>query len=196
MEDIFKDAYFGKAYKTRDGRKAIFIAQSLSNAKLITQHKFGFEEFRCNELGSHINLMEEPQSILDIVGVWQEPIDKEEYEEKIKSLISSCSYWEAYEDEPALFAKAFKELLDFAPEDERTVDYCAYLIKSKKTILNEIYSNIKINEEELDRLAEEYATRIDDEYMAKHPETNWDDKFVEYHWQDIFEAYKAGCRKE
>lgn len=145
MENIFERACFGKPYRTRDGRKAIYFYQTERNKwhELIVEGETISLPYQDNGLavGQHLNNSEWPE---DIVSEWQDEISEEEYKNKLDELYESCVYWEAYEDEPELFAESLKELLDFAPKDKKTIDYCAYLIKSRKTILNEI-DNIVIS---------------------------------------------------
>lgn len=165
MKNIFENAYFGKPYRTRDGKKAIYIGENsdnlyfciVDNSKVIRNYLNTGEEtmFEHMPMDSPYNIIEE----------WQEEISEDEYENKIKSLIDSCMYWEAYED-AELFAKAFKELFDFAPNDKRTVDYCSDIIRSRKTIMDEVSKAIKsfmcqkdISDEELDKLAYEYCPK-------------------------------------
>lgn len=71
MENIFKNAYFGKPYKTRDGRKAIFW-----------HSKEGFNFFLLDK-GIHIYNNNgvstySPENYIDIVSEWQEEINEEE----------------------------------------------------------------------------------------------------------------------
>lgn len=148
-KNIFEGAYFGKTYKTRNGKIVRYCGKN-SSMYVLEDDGVAVDYFPDGTFQTS------GESEFDIVSEWTEETN-EEYEDKIKSLIESCAYWEAYEDLPELFAKSFKELLDFAPEDQRTIDYCAYLIKSKKTILNEVYSVLKVDEEELEKLAYEYV---------------------------------------
>lgn len=164
-KNIFENAYLGKPYKTRDGRKAIFII-NMGNYnfpyRLVIDGDDSFSNY--NEYGR----MYSHELPNDIVSEWQETIElsEEEYKEKLDHIYNSCIYWEAYEDHPELFAKSLKELLNFAPKDEKTIGYCEYLIRSRKTIFKEI-DNImfnfdkkkskEISEEELNELAETEA---------------------------------------
>lgn len=79
MEDIFKNAYFGKKYNTRGGDIAIYIrgyegsckCAMLQSHMLITQDRYLFVNDDGTEEG-HTSSQD------DIIGKWQEPIDEEE----------------------------------------------------------------------------------------------------------------------
>lgn len=74
MNDIFKNAYFGKPYKTRDGRKAIFIVD-MGNYnfpyRLVIDGNDSFSNY--NEYGR----MYSTELPNDIVSEWQEEINEE-----------------------------------------------------------------------------------------------------------------------
>lgn len=72
MENVFKDAYFGKAYKTRDGRKAIYRICCL-NHHLFTETDI----FQCNDEG-YVTGTIIPVSNLDIISEWNTEKSKEE----------------------------------------------------------------------------------------------------------------------
>lgn len=80
MTNIFENTYFGKAYKTRDGRKAILqsIFQDKGTALLRTESKITANvftsELRVNRLDGTSTFCPE----LDIVSEWQEHVDDEE----------------------------------------------------------------------------------------------------------------------
>lgn len=72
MENIFENAYFGKAYKTRDGRKAIYIYK-----EKISPFKHALS------LGGVMNAMYEDDGSYDcsvhdadIVSEWQKEVDE------------------------------------------------------------------------------------------------------------------------
>lgn len=73
MNNIFENAYFGKAYKTRDGRKAIFHNRKLS--RLLGKEVFNLicekldREICCFQDGKENPLVE---SEIDIVSEWEE----------------------------------------------------------------------------------------------------------------------------
>lgn len=73
MNNIFKDAYFGKAYKTRDGRKAIYhMYDSVESSHFLILD--GSDEVCCDDEG--IDLGDAPE--YDIVSEWEDPINEEE----------------------------------------------------------------------------------------------------------------------
>ena len=67
--NIFQSAYFGKAYKTRDGRKAIYIQEDCC---IVEGNRDVFSYFD----DGHFSIPLEECDI-DIVSEWQEPIDKD-----------------------------------------------------------------------------------------------------------------------
>lgn len=76
MKNIFENAYFGKAYKTRDGRLAIFLRRQEPNSKyylLLTKADFDFKRITVN-----LNGKCPYEKNNDIVSKWQESINNEE----------------------------------------------------------------------------------------------------------------------
>ena len=68
MDNIFKNAYFGKAYKTRDGRKAIYLQLSFNkHLHFVVVEKEIIAECY-TDCGSERNGEDE----LDIVSEWKE----------------------------------------------------------------------------------------------------------------------------
>lgn len=140
MKNIFKNSYFGKKYKTRDDREVIYCGtfdnDSEFNTKMVInadpEQSSDYIQFRWyNQEGKTSPCSEsQPDDIED------------DYEVKLNSLLKACRYWEAYENEPKLFAESLKELLDYAPTDQKTIEYCAYIIKSKKTLFDEVNKHI------------------------------------------------------
>lgn len=72
MTNIFENAYFGKAYKTRDGRKAIYTIASCGSHWLVIQDTSFTWEYNDNG-----KLVSDIGNIMDIVSEWQEEIDEE-----------------------------------------------------------------------------------------------------------------------
>lgn len=70
MNNIFENAYFGKAYKTRDGRKAIYIQEDCciveGNIDTFSYFDDGHYSISLKKCG------------IDIVSEWTEPINEEE----------------------------------------------------------------------------------------------------------------------
>ena len=73
MNNIFENAYFGKVYKTRDGRKALYInCSKKSNIhQLIIENDFMSKRayYKDGHHEYYKNNMKE-----DIVSEWQDPI--------------------------------------------------------------------------------------------------------------------------
>jgi hypothetical protein len=65
-KDVFKNAEFGKAYKTREGRKAIFLKWQERDCLLLIQRDFGFAQLQVSQKGKHY-----PNNIWDIVSEWE-----------------------------------------------------------------------------------------------------------------------------
>lgn len=86
-ENIFKNAYFGKPYKTRDGRKALYWRYVIRDCGefrhyLILPNEAGelmsrVDEIIANKEGRNLNTPYTDIST-DIVSEWQESTDKEE----------------------------------------------------------------------------------------------------------------------
>lgn len=76
MERIFDNVHFGKAYKTRDGRKAIYFYQNKMSKwhELIVEDENISLSYQDNGLavGQHLTY---PEWSEDIVSEWQENID-------------------------------------------------------------------------------------------------------------------------
>lgn len=77
MKNIFENAYFGKPYKTRDGRKALFSRKDGDIFDLETEDSYN--PVRLD--GSFLYTKEGYESSGDIVSEWQESISEEELED-------------------------------------------------------------------------------------------------------------------
>lgn len=161
MKNIFENAYFGKIYKTIDGREVIYCGTFDNDSKFNTKMVINIDP---DQSSDYIHFIWYTQEGKASTSSEPQPDDiEDDYEKKLNSLLEACFYWEAYEDEPKLFAESLKELLDYAPTDQKTIDYCDYIIKSKKTIFDEVNKHItslislkpkEINEEELYNIAD------------------------------------------
>lgn len=99
MNNIFENAYFGKAYKTRDGRKVIFYMATKLGACLLSE-KFGLQLYHFDGT----SFMKCSKS--DIVSEWQKEINEEElakqyaenslFGSKTKKQIAYCAYLKGY----------------------------------------------------------------------------------------------------
>lgn len=89
MENIFKNAYFGKEYKTRDDRKAIYIEKDvdLPGSYLKIEGKGGL--FYIGRDGYYLKDKESPW---DIVSEWQEEISEEELDKKFNEFVNSDDF--------------------------------------------------------------------------------------------------------
>ena len=65
-KDVFKNAEFGKPYKTREGRKAVFLKWQERDCLLLIQRDFGFAQLQVSQKGKHY-----PNKIWDIVSEWE-----------------------------------------------------------------------------------------------------------------------------
>lgn len=75
MTNIFENAYFGKAYKTRDGRKAIYIGNDTYAKEHILCLEGNFLNYNYYENGK---CKAYPNDSTDIISEWQEEINEEE----------------------------------------------------------------------------------------------------------------------
>lgn len=66
-KDVFKNAEFGKLYKTREGRKAVFLKWQTNDCLLLIQRDFGFAQLQVSQKGKHY-----PNKIWDIVSEWED----------------------------------------------------------------------------------------------------------------------------
>lgn len=73
MENIFENSYFGKAYKTRDGRKALYIQYD----NVMDKHCFLPEDGRFTYCFND-GMVFESETCVDIISEWQEEINEEE----------------------------------------------------------------------------------------------------------------------
>ena len=65
-KNVFKNAEFGKLYKTREGRKAVFLKYLDMGCLLLIQRDFGFAQLEVSYKGKHY-----PNNIWDIVSEWE-----------------------------------------------------------------------------------------------------------------------------
>lgn len=80
MENIFENAYFGKAYKTRDERKAIYINEStIDKGAVLIVYEDSLSTHRIMKDG-HYWATPNIESGNDIVSEWQEEINEVELE--------------------------------------------------------------------------------------------------------------------
>lgn len=71
--NIFENAYFGKAYKTRDGRKAVYIQEDCCIVEGNMDTFSYFDDGHCSMFSEECDI--------DIVSEWQEPINEEKLDE-------------------------------------------------------------------------------------------------------------------
>lgn len=98
-KDILKNAYFGKPYRTRDGRKAIYWR------KLDFGHRLICEELHCSIIAHDDGKIQTGQdNKVDIVSEWKEEISEEELDS-----IAWCKAIEEYiDDYRGPYAEGFK----------------------------------------------------------------------------------------
>lgn len=78
MENIFENAYFGKAYKTRDGRKAIYIKHSQCDDGMVCVIYEGIVGICMIMMDGHYWATPNVETDYDIVSEWQDEINEEE----------------------------------------------------------------------------------------------------------------------
>ena len=80
--NIFENSYFGKPYKTRDGRKALYLYDYkcwIENDKDYTEYYPDGKWFQANI-----------EHCLDIISEWQESIDEKELDELAYEYVSKA----------------------------------------------------------------------------------------------------------
>ena len=69
-KNVFKNAEFGKLYKTRGGHKAVFLRKFaegyIKGCLLLIERDFDFARLEVSDKGKHY-----PNKILDIVSEWE-----------------------------------------------------------------------------------------------------------------------------
>lgn len=95
MNNIFENAYFGKAYRTKDGRKAVYLSAYKCNSdaegehvvhRLVTEHD-GI--FVVHNDGSYAQ--NDIYSDWNVVSEWQEPIDEVKLTDKSLAAAIECN---------------------------------------------------------------------------------------------------------
>lgn len=119
MNNVFENAYFGKAYKTRDGSKAIFICKRTDNAIWGLSQPFacvveGYGEIWNYYPNGRLYRIENFTTESDIVSEWQDEIDEEKLSKlawkHAESMDIPCRYEEtAVESFKAGYKKAKAE---------------------------------------------------------------------------------------
>lgn len=77
MENVFENAYFGKAYLTRDGRKAIYIGSNCDGHLAVIEGTPYIWEYSDDGTLDEIHACSNDRT-MDIVSEWRETIDAEE----------------------------------------------------------------------------------------------------------------------
>ena len=82
MHNIFENAYFGKAYKTRDGRKAVLITYNQRNKQspyvcAVSCYFDGSIKSVCHNFYPNGQLHDNLETVNDIVSEWEEHVDEE-----------------------------------------------------------------------------------------------------------------------
>lgn len=85
MKNIFENAYFGKPYKTRDGRKAIYIKDSQYDDGLVCVVYEDIASIHRVMKSGHYWANSNVETDDDIISEWQETINEEELDNYAKS---------------------------------------------------------------------------------------------------------------
>lgn len=64
-KDVFQNAEFGKSYKTREGRKAVFLKYLDKGCLLLIKRDFGFMPITVSDKGKHYS-----DKSWDIISEW------------------------------------------------------------------------------------------------------------------------------
>lgn len=116
-ENIFKNAYFGKPYKTRDGRKALYWRYVNRNGEfihhLILPNKSGKpmskkDEIIANKEGKNLNTSYTELST-DIVSEWQEEVNKAELDKLTLDAVKQSLFSNPNNTEFTAYSCGFKD---------------------------------------------------------------------------------------
>lgn len=78
MENIFQNAYFGKAYKTRDEKKALYVKYNKESYDPDVPHQLVYESTgNLMQVDNQGNFWKDKESDFDIISEWKEEIDEE-----------------------------------------------------------------------------------------------------------------------
>ena len=107
-KNIFENAYFGKPFKTRDGRKAIFVSRNpYRNETYVLIEGNKSADLMQND--GHYWATKGREYKDDIISEWQEPIDEEELDKMADDYHKTCYHY--HSDDIVLtnrIEKAFK----------------------------------------------------------------------------------------
>lgn len=104
MNNIFKNAYFGKAYKTKGDKKAIYTITSCDSHWLAVQDTSFTWEYNDNgELVSGID------NAMNIVSEWPEKIDEESLDRKANEYVGNNGGCEHYDDGVEAYKAGYRE---------------------------------------------------------------------------------------
>lgn len=103
MNNLFKNSYLGKAYRTKDGRRVVIEAllPDTGVAYLISEDRINDKSFGHNIHVYRLDGISKDCPELDIVSEWEEPIDEEElddYAERYASSVAECEQHGEYID--------------------------------------------------------------------------------------------------
>lgn len=88
MNNMFENAYFGKAYKTRDGRKAYFRHYQHGDLRPYMCLIDGEEHWYRLNGKNYVWKEDDYDNPIDIVSEWQETINEEELDRLVRKKIS------------------------------------------------------------------------------------------------------------
>lgn len=111
-KNIFENAYFGKAYKTRDGRKAIFSRKDGDTFDLETEESYN----PVREDGSFLYTKEGYESSCDIISEWHTEIDEQELDKLANSLevqqLLTVPWDDCYEECVECFKAGYRKAME------------------------------------------------------------------------------------
>lgn len=108
-KNMFKNAYFGKLYKTRDGNKAIYIYKETIYPFRHALSLGGVVNAMYKENGLYDMEIEADNYHADIVSEWDEPINEEELDRLAYTEFYVDGDCPSYESELDIFISAFKK---------------------------------------------------------------------------------------
>lgn len=103
MKNIFENAYFGKAYKTKDGRKAIFFTKATCDGVTLLTDKYGLDHYHND--GTIFHCTNENDNI---VSEWKEEINEKELEQVAEKFAHKHAIYPDVRDRKIIAKEYFK----------------------------------------------------------------------------------------
>lgn len=110
MENIFENAKFGDKFRTRDGRKAIFINCATERNDVYFKYYCTIEDLDgiYEVFDSQGRCHRDSDSPIDIVSEWQEEISEEELDELAEQWVHNHATYPDARDRKTIIKEAYK----------------------------------------------------------------------------------------